>query len=58
MPWNTHTRHIKHFPEIWFETEHFEILVFLGSGFHLSPLEIEMALEKNYHGFFKLGKFN
>ena len=37
-----------------------KILVFwaLGTGFRLSPLEFEMALEKNYHGFWKFGKFN
>jgi hypothetical protein len=30
----------------------------LGPGFRLSPLELEMALEKNYHGFWKLEKLN
>ena len=29
----------------------------LGWGFHLSPLELEMFLEKNSHRFWKFGKF-
>ena len=47
-------------PEIWFETEHFENLSFWApsSRFHLSPLELEMDLEKTSHGFWKFGKFN
>jgi hypothetical protein len=30
----------------------------LGSGFHLSPLEFEIDLEKNSHVFYKFEKFN
>ena len=29
-----------------------------GSGFDLSPLELEMALEWNYHGFWRCVNFN
>jgi hypothetical protein len=32
IPFKTHNRHIKPSPKIWFETEHFEILGFLGPG--------------------------
>ena len=59
-PWSTFTSHNQPSPEIWFEKEHFEILSFSGSGskFHLSPLHLGMALEKNSHGFWKFGNFN
>ena len=30
IPWSTLTSHIQPSPEIWFETEHFENLSFLG----------------------------
>ena len=32
IPWSTFTSHNQPPPEIWFETEHFEILSFLGPG--------------------------
>ena len=32
IPWITFTNHIQPSPEIWFETEHFEILSFSGPG--------------------------
>ena len=32
IPYHVHTSHKKHSPKVWFETEHFEILSFLGMG--------------------------
>ena len=54
------TGHTQPSPKIWFETEHFEILSFRASGSDLvcSPLELEMTLESNSHGFLKFSKFN
>ena len=59
-PWSTLTSHIKPSPKIWFKTEHFENLSFLGPELRVacSPLELEMDLEKNYHGFWKFENFN
>ena len=57
-PWSTFTSHIQPSPKIWFGTEHFEILSFSGLELLLSPLELGMALEHNYHGFWEFGKLN
>ena len=57
-PWSTFTDHTQTSPEIWFEMEHFEILSFRAPGSDLvySPLELEITLEPNSHGFWKFGK--
>ena len=60
-PWSTFTSHIQPSPEIWFETKNFVILGFFGpwaQGSDCSPLEIEINLEHNSHGFWKFYKLN
>ena len=53
--WSTFTSHIQDLKQ-----STLKILVFraLGSGFRLSPLELEMDLKKNSHGFWKFVIFN
>ena len=38
IPYNTHTKHIQPSSKIWFETEHFENLGFLGPRLRFSPV--------------------
>ena len=56
MPWHTDTRHIQPFPEIWFETEHFEQNPEIVSKTEKIDFSAKFAWKLKFHG--NQGKFS
>ena len=59
IPLNTHTRHVKPSPKIWFKTEHLENLGFSGLGLRVllvTSWERNCSIE-NFSWIFKIIKF-